>query len=58
MKRISALLGILLSGLLVEGVLYAQSPAKPMTNGDVVAMVKAGLPDDIVLSAIDAQATS
>jgi hypothetical protein len=59
MKRMSAFLGILLCGLFLETSVFAQGQAKPpMTNSDVVAMVKAGLSEDIILSAMDAQATN
>ena len=59
MKRMSAVLGIFLCGLFLETSVFAQGQAKPpMTNSDVVAMVKAGLSEDIILSAMDAQATN
>src|ERR1051326_8271249 len=56
MKIMSYLLSILLCGLLTQAA-FGQNP-KPMTNDDVVSMVKAGLPEDIVIGAIGAQQTS
>ena len=57
MKTVHVLLGILVCGVLAQGVL-AQNRAKPMTNDDVISMVKAGLPENIVISAIGAQETN
>lgn len=37
---------------------FAQTKAKPLTNGDVVAMVKEGLPEDVIISSMSAQDTS
>jgi YMGG-like Gly-zipper len=36
----------------------AQSNAKPMTNDDVISMVKASLPEDTIITAIGSQATN
>src|SRR6266576_2841591 len=59
MKRMSAVFCIFLCGLFLESSVFAQNQAKPpMTNNDVVAMVKAGLSEDIIISAMDAQATN
>jgi hypothetical protein len=57
MKTVHVLVGILICGLLVQGA-FAQNRAKPMTNDDVISMVKAGLPENIVISAIGAQETN
>jgi hypothetical protein len=58
MKKNSVVLSALLCGLFWTLTLSGQKQAKPMTNNDVVAMVKAGLPESIILSAIDAQDTN
>ena len=50
-----ALKGILSSGLLCS-VLMAQQTQKPLTNEGVVKMVQAGLPESVVVSAIQSSA--
>jgi hypothetical protein len=57
MKTISVLLGVFVCGLLVQSAL-GQNRAKPMTNSDVVSMVKAGLPENIILTAMRSQETN
>src|SRR5215471_4321525 len=57
MKTISVLLGVFVCGLLVQSAL-GQNRAKPMTNADVVSMVKAGLPENIILTAMRSQETA
>lgn len=41
----------------LTGLPRAQSPTKPLTNADVIAMVKAGLPADIITAKIGSSAT-
>src|SRR5438309_8993532 len=41
--------------LLFTGFALAQNNSKPLTNDDVVAMVKGGLPENTVINAINAQ---
>jgi hypothetical protein len=57
MKTKSAVFGILLCGLLAQ-LAFGQNAPKAMTNSDVVAMAKAGLPEDTIISALGAQETS
>lgn len=47
---------VMLAALVLVGSrVRAQNKAKPLTNADVVAMVKAGLPQDTIISAIGSQ---
>src|ERR1700747_1486058 len=48
---------ILAAGALLTNSLYAQK-AKPLTNDDVVAMLKGGLGESTVISAINSQDTN
>ncbi len=57
MKRMLLLPVLTVLALLMGTALHADSHAKPMTDDDVAAMVKAGLPDDTIISAINSQAT-
>jgi hypothetical protein len=57
MKTKSAVFGILICVLLAQ-VAFGQNAPKAMTNSDVVAMAKAGLPEDTIISALGAQETS
>jgi hypothetical protein len=45
----------LLSLVLIAGRSFAQDKPKPLTNADVISMVKAGLPEDTVINAIASQ---
>lgn len=58
MRKKGILSGAVLFVLLASAVSFAEDHAKPMTNDDVVAMVKAGLPEATIISAIHAQATN
>ena len=46
---------VLICAVLFTGVALAQNNAKPLTNDDVVAMVKGGLPETTIINAINAQ---
>lgn len=56
LRRIFTL--ILVAGALLTSGLQAQNGPKPLTNDDVVAMVKGGLGESTVISAIGSQDTS
>jgi hypothetical protein len=56
MSRKQFFVAVLISALMLAGV--ALSQAKPLTNDDVVAMVKGGLPETTIINAIDAQASN
>ena len=56
MKK-SIYVSALLFGLFWTVTLSAQNQSKPMTNDDIVAMVKAGLPESTIIGAMDAQET-
>lgn len=58
MKRRSLQILMILSFVLFCGHARAQNNAKPITNQGVIAMVKAGLPDATVISAIQSQPTN
>ena len=58
MRKMTLLFGIVVFALLAGSASFAQEPPKPMTNDDVVAMVKAGLPDDTIINALHAQETN
>jgi hypothetical protein len=49
---------ILAAGALLTSTLQAQNGPKPLTNDDVVAMVKGGLGESTVISAIGSQDTN
>ncbi|HYK92260.1 MAG TPA: hypothetical protein VE398_26095 [Acidobacteriota bacterium] len=57
MLRKSAVLAAL-SCLIFSGMALGQSPTKPLTNDDVVAMVKGHLADNTIISAIQSQDSS
>lgn len=58
MKKVP-LFSILVALVFLAGTLaFAGDQPKPMTDDDVIAMVKAGLPDDTIISAINAQSTN
>ena len=46
---------VLICAVLFTGFALAQNNAKPLTNDDVVAMVKGGLPETTIINAINAQ---
>lgn len=46
---------VLICAVLFTGFALAQNNAKPLTNDDVVAMVKGGLPENTIINAINAQ---
>ena len=46
---------VLICAVLFTGFALAQNNTKPLTNDDVIAMVKGGLPETTVISAINAQ---
>ena len=46
---------VLICAVLFTGFALAQNNTKPLTNDDVVAMVKGGLPENTVINAINAQ---
>src|SRR5436190_17736280 len=46
---------VLICAVLFTGFALAQNNTKPLTNDDVIAMVKGGLPETTVISAISAQ---
>jgi hypothetical protein len=46
---------VLICAVLFTGFALAQNNSKPLTNDDVIAMVKGGLPETTVISAINAQ---
>lgn len=58
MRKMSVLFGLVVFTLFTGSISFAQGHAKPMSNDDVVTMVKAGLPDATVISAIHAQETN
>ncbi len=41
-----------------SGVTRGQQPAKPLTNDDIISMVKNGLPEDVIVHAIQANDTN
>jgi hypothetical protein len=57
MKRMRVFSVLIVLALLAGAAAYAENHAKAMTDDDVIAMVKAGLPDDTILSAMNGQAT-
>jgi hypothetical protein len=46
---------VLICAVLFTGFALAQNNTKPLTNDDVVAMVKGGLPENTIINAINAQ---
>jgi len=58
MKKMFVLCGTIVFAFLTLGVSSAQNQPKAMTNADVVAMVKAQLPDDTIVDAIGLQETN
>jgi hypothetical protein len=57
MGRIKFISMLLASALIASSTVVAQQNAKPLTNQDVISMVKSALPDSVVLSAIKASDT-
>jgi hypothetical protein len=57
MKRMPLFSVLMVLVFLAGSASFADNHAKAMTDDDVIAMVKAGLPDDTILSAISAQTT-
>ncbi len=57
MRRISSILVLAVLGLFVAPVLVAQQGNKPLTNQDVVSMVRSRLPESVILSAIQTNDT-
>jgi len=55
MSRKQFCLAVLICAVLFTGFALAQNDAKPLTNDDVVAMVKGGLPENTIINAINAQ---
>jgi hypothetical protein len=56
LRRLTVLVAVTL--VFLGGTTLAQNSGKPMTNADVVSMVKVGLPDGTVISAIQSQPTA
>jgi hypothetical protein len=57
MRKTSVLYAVVALIVFAVGAAFAQGHRKPMTNDDVVAMVKAGLPDETILHAMQEQDT-
>ena len=55
MSRRQFCIAVLICAALFTGLALAQNNTKPLTNDDVIAMVKGGLPETTVISAINAQ---
>ena len=55
MSRKQLCVAALICAVLSAGFALAQTNAKPLTNDDVIAMVKGGLPETTVINAINAQ---
>src|SRR5438309_8136992 len=55
MSRKQFCIAVLICAGLFTGLVLAQNNAKPLTNDDVIAMVKGGLPETTVINAINAQ---
>ena len=55
MSRKQFCLAVLICAGLLTGLALAQTNTKPLTNDDVIAMVKGGLPETTVINAINAQ---
>ena len=58
MKHRSVYAGVVAVCLVVGNLAFSQTKSKPLTNSDVVAMVKAGLPDDVIINSMAAQDTN
>jgi hypothetical protein len=57
MRRIKFISMLLVSALITTSTVVAQQNSKPLTNQDVISMVKSALPDSVILSAIKANDT-
>jgi hypothetical protein len=57
MRRIKFISMLLVSALIATSTVVAQQNGKPLTNQDVISMVKSSLPDSVILSAIKANDT-
>jgi hypothetical protein len=57
MRRIKFISMLLVSALIATSTVVAQQNGKPLTNQDVISMVKSALPDSVILSAIKANDT-
>ena len=57
MYRIRFISMLLVSALFATSTVVAQQNGKPLTNQDVISMVKSALPDSVILSAIKANDT-
>jgi hypothetical protein len=57
MRRIKFISMLLVSALFAASTVVAQQNSKPLTNQDVISMVKSALPDSVILSAIKASDT-
>lgn len=57
MCRIKFISMLLVSALFATSTVVAQQNGKPLTNQDVISMVKSALPDSVILSAIKASDT-
>jgi hypothetical protein len=57
MRRIKFISMLLVGALITASTVVAQQNGKPLTNQDVISMVKSALPDSVILSAIKANDT-
>lgn len=57
MNHISFWLGLVLVGNLVAGCATGRARLPPMTQADVISLVKAGEPDELIIRRIDASGT-
>src|SRR5580693_1226567 len=57
MRRIKFISMLLVGALFATSTVVAQQNGKPLTNQDVISMVKSALPDSVILSAIKANDT-
>jgi hypothetical protein len=57
MRRIKFISMLLVGALITASTVVAQQNGKPLTNQDVISMVKSALPDSVILSAIKASDT-
>src|SRR5438045_4537897 len=55
MSRKQFCVAVLICAVLFTGFALAQNNPKPLTNDDVAAMVKGGLPETTIINAINAQ---
>lgn len=58
MERRRVYIGVLAVCLVAGNFAFSQTKPKPLTNSDVVAMVKGGLPENVIISSIGAQDTN